>query len=121
MPADAHRSRIRSFDRNASTFDARWICSQPKFANVSLLGLVGANLKDMYLTGNVQLFTLVPPMVMVDESVTFDCSFFPIANVSETWTLATCPLNYYSSSTAYGLMGTIGTAYSNAKVQKHGA
>lgn len=110
VSAKAHRSRIHSFEGNASIYDARWICSQP---NVTNINLVGTHFEGMYLTGNLQPSILVPPMVTANQSVEFNCSLYPTTSISGSWTLVTCPV--YNS--AFGLIRGIDTAYDTTKVQ----
>lgn len=58
LPADAHRSEIDHLTVMRQSLMLAGYVRPPNFTNVSLLGLVGANTKDMYLTENVQPLTL---------------------------------------------------------------
>ncbi|ERF70768.1 hypothetical protein EPUS_05120 [Endocarpon pusillum Z07020] len=116
VSTETHRSRILSFEGNASIYDARWICSQPKVTNISL---VWTGTEGLYLTGNVEPLTLVAPMVTANHSTSFNCSLIPTTSFSGIWTLMTCPLIdalRSGANTNFGLMSGIDTAYNTTKV-----
>lgn len=98
------RSDLRSFEGNASIYDARWICTRPTF-NMSNLQLQGDGITQTF-SGTFSLDDPRPPMVS-DEEMEFRCTIQPPGAGYEVtrWHIMTCWMD------GNGLVSAVVTEY----------
>jgi hypothetical protein len=98
VPVDKGRSKLLSFDGNATLYDARCICTRPLLTNLSLTANI-ANYHDSFggrlnFAGQVNHSVFIPPMAFSGFAQFFNCSIPVYADIptDQTWAVATCSI-----------------------------
>ncbi len=113
VSVDHGRSKLLAFEGNATLYDARILCTQPKFQNLSLVGRPN----DLWLAGDANHSIFIPSMASNNRSGGFNCSIASTQQSISAWTLFTCGL--YFQSYDIGVINSLDSVYDGSKV--HGS
>jgi hypothetical protein len=124
VPADEGRSKLLSFDGNATLYDSRCICTQPFLQSLSLEGDVSVypvlSVGSLQFSGYVNHSVFIPSMISTGFAHHFNCSIPTISSVwtEKSWAVATCFLGR-GLELKMGIISNLEGAYGSSIFHTH--
>lgn len=112
---DDGRSRLLSFEGNASLYDARWICTRPLLSDLKFTGNFRPE-RTTYLSGRVNHSIYYPPMFpgSPDPPPSFNCSLGQTLG-SHEWTVITSNMHFDNSYVLQGVVNSLDNTPNHTK------